>query len=365
MNNTPIPMYDAGGRVPAPRTVKESVWAESIRSGRIKHLMDKLKERRALPLEAKIELSLERIHDWHEAWGGDVSVSYSGGKDSSLLLWMVRQAYPSVPAVFCHTGLEYPEVVRLVLDTPNHVLLRPKVPFKEVIAQHGWPIASKKIARGIEILRNPTDRNQNIYRLYDQGINRFGQPVNGRKVSQCWRFLINAPFKVSDHCCEVMKKEPMRRYRRATGQTPFVGLLASDSKEREISYLKSSCNAYDSKEPKSTPLAFWTEQDVLECIRRYHIPLASVYGDIVEDSDGRLHTTGLRRTGCVFCAFGIHMDLHDGPKTRFEQLKETHPHLWTYVIHRLGLGNVLRYCRDHTPMPSLAKRIRWGEEVSS
>lgn len=250
----------------------------------------------------------------------------------------------------------------IVLNTSNHVILRPKMTFGNIITRYGWPIASKKIARGIEVLRNPTEKNQNIWRLYDQGINRFGQPVNGRKVSACWRFLVNAPFKVSDKCCEVMKKEPMRRYRRETGQAPFVGLLASDSKEREISYLKSGCNAYDNKEPKSTPLAFWTEQDVLECIRRYNIPLASVYGDIVADADGRLCTTGLRRTGCIFCAFGIHMDVRDGHLTRFEQLKTSHPRLWKYVIDRLGLGDVLRYCRDNTSMPSLAKRIRWGEE---
>lgn len=358
-------ILDAGGRTPAPRTARESQWSQSISTGKLKSLMHTLQERRALPLDAKIEISLARIRDWYAAWGGDVSVSYSGGKDSTLLLWLVRQVYPEIPAVFCHTGLEYPEVVRTVLDTPNHVILRPALRFGEVIRRYGWPIASKKIARGIDILRNPTDRNQNVWRLYDQGINRFGQPVNGRKVSNCWRFLVNAPFKVSDKCCEVMKKEPMRRYKRTTGRAPFVGLLASDSKERELSYLRTGCNAYDAKEPKSTPLAFWTEQDVLACLRLHKIPLASVYGDIVEGADGSLRTTGLRRTGCVFCAFGIHMDSKDGLKTRFEQLKETHPRLWNYVIHRLGLGDVLRYCRENTPMPSLAKRIQWGEEAPS
>lgn len=357
------PTLDAAGRIPAPRTAKEEQWSETVRSGRIKDLMDTLTERRALPLDAKIEMSLARIHDWHEAWDGAVSVSYSGGKDSSVLLWLVRQLYSDVPAVFCHTGLEYPEVVRLVMDTPNHLILRPKMRFSEVITKYGWPIASKKIARGISVLRNPTDKNKNVYRLYDQGINRFGRQVNGRRVSQCWRFLVNAPFSVSDKCCAVMKKEPMRRYRCETGRVPFVGLLATDSKEREISYLKSGCNAYDCKDPKSTPMAFWTEQDVLECIQRFNIPLASVYGDIVQNTDGKLHTTQLSRTGCVFCAFGIHMDLRAGDNTRFEMLKNSHPRLWDYVMNRLGLENVLRYCRETTPMPSLAKRIRWGEAL--
>lgn len=353
---------DAAGRVPVPQTAYESAWGRAVASGTLQRAIDTLQERRALPLDQKIEASLARIRDWHEAWDGAVSVSYSGGKDSSVLLWLVRQAYPEAPAVFCHTGLEYPEVVQTVLATPNCTIIRPKMRFREVICRYGWPIASKKLARGISVLRHPTGRNQNIYRLYDQGINRFGQPVNGRKVSDCWRFLVDAPFEVSDHCCEVMKKEPMRRYRRETGRVPFVGILATDSKERELTYLRrGSCNSYDAREPKSTPLAFWTEQDVLECIRRYNIPLAAVYGDI-EERDGCLATTGLRRTGCVFCAFGIHMDLRDGDKTRFEALKQTHPRLWNYVMHRLGLSDVLRYCREHTSMPSLARRIRWGEE---
>lgn len=208
---------DAAGRVPVPQTAYESAWGRAVASGTLQRAIDTLQERRALPLDQKIEASLARIRDWHEAWDGAVSVSYSGGKDSSVLLWLVRQAYPEAPAVFCHTGLEYPEVVQTVLATPNCTIIRPKMRFREVICRYGWPIASKKLARGISVLRHPTGRNQNIYRLYDQGINRFGQPVNGRKVSDCWRFLVDAPFEVSDHCCEVMKKEPMRRYRRETG----------------------------------------------------------------------------------------------------------------------------------------------------
>lgn len=357
-------ILDAGGRVPVPQNRREMAWAQTVDSGALKKAMEKLNFRRALSLEEKIRLSKERIAEWHDAWEGQVAVSYSGGKDSSVLLWLVRQLYPDVPAVFCHTGLEYPEVVKLVLATPNTKIMRPRLRFGQVIEKYGWPIASKKLARGVQVLRHPTDRNQNIYRLYNEGINRFGQPVNGRRVSDCWRFLVDAPFEVSDHCCEVMKKEPMRRYRRETGRAPFVGILATDSKERELTYLKTgSCNAFDAKEPKSTPMAFWTEQDILECIRRFDIPLAPVYGQIVE-RDGQLCTTGLRRTGCVFCAFGLHMDLRDGDETRFELLKRTHPKLWHYVMKRLGLEDVLRYCREHTSMPSLARRLRWGEDAS-
>lgn len=351
-------ILDAHGNAPAPLTAHERKWAESVDSGKVMECFLELQRRQGLSLSEKIDMSLARIRDWYEAWDGLVSVSFSGGKDSSVLLWLVRQLYPDVPAVFCNTGLEYPEVSRLVKATPNHVVLRPRMPFHQVITHHGWPMASKKIARGVNILRHPTDNNKNIRRLYNEGINRFGRQVHGYKIAKQWRFLIDAPFMVSDACCDVMKKNPAARYEKATGRKPFVGTLACDSKQRQKQYLTTGCNAFDLKHPKSAPLSFWTEQDVLACIREYKIPIPSVYGRIEDGEGEQLITTGVRRTGCVFCAFGLHMDHLDGHENRFQLLARTHPILHAYCMDRLGLREVLRYCRDHAPK-NLARRFVW------
>lgn len=301
---------------------------------------------RALPLDAKIERSLAVISCWHEAWDGQVCVSYSGGKDSSVLLWLVRQLFPDVPGLFVNTGLEYPEVVRHVKDTPNVTTLRPAMPFHQVIETYGWPMISKRVARGVNILRNPTGANANIWKLYNEGVNRFGEPVQGFKVPERWRFLVDAPFQVSDLCCNVMKKAPIHRYQKENGgRMPYLGTLAEDSKTREKNYLQHGCNAYDLKHPRSTPLGFWTEQDILECIRRYKINIPEVYGEIIDDG-GELRTTGVKGTGCIFCGFGLHLD--DRP-TRFQRLAETHPKLWEYVMDRLGMREVLAYCAQHAP----------------
>ena len=84
------------------------------------------------------------------------------------------------------------------------------------------------------------------------------------------------------------------------------------------------------KSPKSNPMAFWTEQDVLEYIRRYNLSIAPVYGDIVTDDNGcKLCTTGCDRTGCIFCGFGAHSPGDD----RFIRLKETHPRQYDYCIN--------------------------------
>ena len=60
-----------------------------------------------LPLDVKIAKSRLRIREWYEHYGGQVNVSFSGGKDSSVLLHLVRSLYPEVPAVFSDTGLEF------------------------------------------------------------------------------------------------------------------------------------------------------------------------------------------------------------------------------------------------------------------
>lgn len=346
-------IVDAAGNAPAPLTMFEKKWRESVKSGGVKEKMEELQRLQTLPLAEKIELSITRVKCWHESFNGKVSVSFSGGKDSSVLLWLVRSVFPDVQAVFCNTGLEYPEVVKHVISHNNVVVMRPKMPFHHVIKKYGYPLVSKKVARGISILRNPTDKNQNIYRLYDQGINRFGEQVNGFKVADRWRFLVDAPFNCSDKCCEIMKKEPMHRYTKETGNKSFVGTMAEDSKAREKVYLQHGCNGYDLKEPKSMPLGFWTEQDVLQALLDYKIAYPSVYGEIRRNNNGDLFCTGVKRTGCVFCMFAMHME----PTNRFQKLYHSHPKLYRYCMDKLGLKDVLDYVRLNCPDKACAGKF--------
>ena len=109
MNATPQ-ILDAAGRVPLPLTAFEIKVAAATSTGAIAQRQAELAAKQALPLSAKIDLSLQLIRDWYEAWDGMVSVSYSGGKDSTVLLWLVRCMYPDVPAVFSHTALNTPKL---------------------------------------------------------------------------------------------------------------------------------------------------------------------------------------------------------------------------------------------------------------
>ena len=285
-----------------------------------------------LPLDIKIAKSKLRIEEWISWYGYDkVYISFSGGKDSTVLMHLVRQVNPSIPAVFVDTGLEYPEVKDFVKKQENVITLRPDMSFKQVIETYGYPMVSKEQANYLDDIRTGTDYMR-TRRLEGDSKGRF-------KLSKKWHYLMEAPFKVSHRCCNIMKKKPIKKYEKETGKVPFIGTMASESQLRQQSYLKNGCNAFESKRPISTPIGFWTEQDVLAYIKLYNLEIASVYGEIVTEN-GKLKTTKCDRTGCVFCGFGVHLEKEPN---RYQRLEQTHPQLHRYCMDKLGFKGVCQY----------------------
>jgi 3'-phosphoadenosine 5'-phosphosulfate sulfotransferase (PAPS reductase)/FAD synthetase len=140
-----------------------------------------------------------------------------------------------------------------------------------------------------------------------------------------------------------MKKGPMKAYQRKNHLYPYLGTLAEESRVRKQAWIRHGCNAFESKNPTSQPLSFWTEQDILHYIVNNGLEIASVYGDIVSvDADGweyeastllypkcKLQCSGCDRTGCMFCAFGFH---NEKGTTRFQRLAFTHPRQYEFCI---------------------------------
>jgi len=83
-----------------------------------------------LPLEAKIIKTELRIREFYDHFNGEVYVSFSGGKDSTVLLDIARSLYPDIPAVFFDTGLEYPELKEFVKTIDNVEIRRPNRSFR-------------------------------------------------------------------------------------------------------------------------------------------------------------------------------------------------------------------------------------------
>lgn len=264
------------------------------------------------------------------------------GKDSTVLLDLVRRIYPDVPAVFVDTGLEYPELREFVKTIPNVTWIKPEMNFRKVIETYGYPIISKEIANKVYGAKPGNTRWHQLHGTYvDPKTGELSKHFNYKK----YEYLLDADFKISDLCCTVMKKRPAIQYEKQSGRKPILGLMASESKKRKMDYLRTGCNAFDKKHQQSQPIGFWTEQDILKYLYEYKIPYASVYGDIVIDGNGKYHTTGCNRTGCVFCGFGCHLEKEPN---RFQQLKTTHPKLWNYCMRPwdkggLGMEEVLEY----------------------
>lgn len=86
----------------------------------------------AWPLERKIHETQAKIREWHEHYGGKVFISFSGGKDSTVLLDLVRGLYPDVPAAYADTGMEYPEIRDFARSVPNVEWVQSIMPFAQI-----------------------------------------------------------------------------------------------------------------------------------------------------------------------------------------------------------------------------------------
>lgn len=307
---------------------------------------EELKMLQSLPLEVKIRKTEQRIKEWYEFFGGEVYVSFSGGKDSTVLLDIVRKLYSDVEAVFVDTGLEYPEIRQFVKSFENVTWLKPKMTFKEVCLKYGFPFISKEVSECVSEALKGIKLNNGTYQYRINKLLGIALDSKGEKSQynkEKWKFLLESPFAISNKCCKVMKKTPTDNFGKVSGKKPFTGQMADESLLRMSTWLKSGCNAFDSKKQTSNPISFWTEQDVLQYIKQNNIQICSVYGDIVYTDDDnmqydndifncgmKLKTTGCNRTGCMFCGYGCHLE--KSGEGRFEMMKETHPKQYEYIM---------------------------------
>ena len=307
-----------------------------------KHTLSDLYQMQAMPLSVKIRMTKYRIKQWIERYGEDgVYISFSGGKDSTVLLDIVRQDYPNIPAVFVDVPTQYPELKEFVKTFENVEILKPKISFMEVCKRYGFPMFSKEISGCIGEARKyfenlEKENNQNTiltdrqtdlpyaYRIADLvGIDRrkdkknveyqnikmgnipnapartkqllgiYKHRENGVDTDEYSKmydrskyiFMLDAKFACSDMCCKVMKKAPAHEYGKITGRKAMTAQMASESKLRTSQWIKNGCNGFDMKTPISNPMSFWTEQDVLLYIKLNNLPICSVYGDVVIDYD--------------------------------------------------------------------------------
>lgn len=134
-------------------------------------------------LEEKVWTSLSKIDEWEQATKGNWILSFSGGKDSTVLAYLcakylrsfIIQPHP-LHLVFADTGLEYPEIRRFAMAFPDYLRehfpglevdfqrVRPKERFDRVISKYGYPLIGKEVAEAIYVARKIRSQNVNVER---------------------------------------------------------------------------------------------------------------------------------------------------------------------------------------------------------
>lgn len=294
----------------------------------------------ALPLSAKIRMTINRLRDAYDYYDGMLYVSRSGGKDSDVLGDIVKEHFSDIPHVFINTGLEDNSVRRHGIKIAD-VVLTPPMNFVDIITTYGYPVISKEIAGKFYDLQRAKENGTDSYvlkQLEGTYVSKNGK-TNMIDIKK-YAFLKDAPFRISNQCCIQSKEAAARKYEKETGRTPIVGTMATESMYRYQSWIKYGCNAFESKRPQSRPLSFWTEQDVLQYIKEHDLKIADAYGRVTYQDDAGLFydnpfitdglsltTTEAKRTGCVFCMFGIAYDTD-----RFLRLKATDLQKYDFVM---------------------------------
>ena len=274
-------------------------------------------------LESKIIQTKYLIKQAVHEFGIDhVYISYSGGKDSTVLSHIAKQIYPNILHIFSNTTNEYPETLQHIKweieeNGSNILVVYPKDKsgniwtFKKVVEYYGYPMFSKRVANAIRTYqhaRSPKTKQNSL-----DYINR-----NFKKYEK----YITLP--ISDKCCDKLKKEPLRKKAKELGlNCAILGLLASESYQREKDWIEYGCNVfYVRKDNQCRPLSFWTYEDILEYIKKYNVKISELY------------SMGYIRNGCMYCGFGVHLE--PDSNNRFQILKQTHPKQYNYFINNFG-----------------------------
>lgn len=352
------------------------------------------KMRQQLPLEQKIAMSKDRIKvflDWCDERDMEVYQSDSGGMDSTVLRHLIESmGYGSIiPSVFSNTGLELPEIVKFVRRRKNLVEVKPKKHYQAVWKEDGLPIGSKMTSKKLRVLQEGLNgKNENMHRLYDTGVTSDGRQAPSYKLANKWRHLIDNEhgLKFTDKCCDHLKKEPLDTFQKKHGGGRIDGMMAEEGGKRGDKHI---CTIFDDKKPHSSPLLFWTKQDVLNYVEMFNVEICEVYYDRIFDLEGGCvacnspytdHPTveefggdkvdgdklgtwalinkdkvdyyliaGEKRTGCSFCGFGAHLEKG---ANRFQRLSVSHPRLHRIIMERMYMKQALDLINVPTDLKS-------------
>lgn len=305
--------------------------------------MESLQEKQAWSLDQKIFHFFEVIDVYYHRFDGKVYMSFSGGKDSTVMKylfdkWLAMNGYPKIKYVFNDTTNEHKEILDFVKSFGEEVTwLKPKMTFAQTLLKYGYPLISKEQSMAISRYQNTKSEDVKTYRL--TGFRNGVKAGMAGVISKKWHFMINAPFKITNRCCDILKKEPVRRFEKETGLKPIIGTMAEESSLRRRQYIKDEgCNVFTFGKEQCKPLSVFTEKDIWSLIKKFNIEICPIYFDQVIDGE---IVTGEKRTGCAYCGFGCHFEAPDN--NRFTRLQKREPKRFHSMMDKLGYRKALTF----------------------
>lgn len=245
-------------------------------------------------LQDRLGVIRDTIHKYGEE---NFYISFSGGKDSTVVHHLVDMALPDnkIPRVFANTGIEYNDVVMFVKTMAQNddriVMLQPKKNIKKVLEEVGYPFKSKEHAKKVEQYqcRNTITEHLKNY------INRTGkyQGEYGCPSILRYQFTPQCTLKISHRCCNELKKKPTTKYVKETGRSIIItGMMREEGGARQ----RIECVHFKNGEiTKFHPLAKVNSDWEHWFIDEYNIPLCKLY----------YPPYNFRRTGCKGCPFAL------------------------------------------------------------
>lgn len=222
-------------------------------------------------------------------------LSFSGGKDSTLLHYLLDMALPynNIPRVYANTGIELQAIVEFVKELAANddrfQIITPKVPIKQMLEKDGYPFKSKMHSQMIQrFVKNGFEHNKSVKQYYDG--------TSGYSARTCpkvlkYQFEQPLPFPISSMCCSRMKKEPLKQWEKDNGiNISIIGIMQQEGGWRE----KAGCVSFKGNKLKAfRPLAPITKEWEDWFIETYNIKLCKLY----------YPPFNFPRTGCKGCPF--------------------------------------------------------------
>lgn len=231
-------------------------------------------------------------------------VSFSGGKDSTVLHYILDEALPEnkIPRVYINTGIEYTDIIKYVRELQkkdNRIeIVNAGVHIPSMLKEKGYPFKSKEHSRKLNIYQNSGDTK--AVKRYLSGLREDGS-LSQFACPKCLMYQFNPDFhiKISDKCCDELKKKTAHRYEKESGRTiSMLGLRTAEGGQRAN---KKGCVVFDSNNvikrfkplnPVSDDWMEWyIESRKIKLCRLYYEPF------------------NFKRTGCKGCPFAL--DLQD------------------------------------------------------